>query len=173
MNIPQDTIREKSEALDARDVANYLLDLAHKENKTITPLQMIKLVYYCHGWYLGIYHEPLIQQNVEAWLYGPVIADIYHSCKQYGRQPISEPIRGYGQQQNFTDRQREVMNEVYDKYKNFTGLQLSAYTHREGTPWHTIWPNLGQIVWDKTNENPVIPNKVIEDYFANWREQGD
>ncbi len=31
-------------------------------------MQLIKLVYLCHGWTMGLYSRPLIE-NVEAWQY--------------------------------------------------------------------------------------------------------
>ena len=40
---------------------NYLWERAREKQQDLTPLQMIKLVYYCHGWQLGIHHEPLIR----------------------------------------------------------------------------------------------------------------
>ncbi len=168
---------DKNEALDARYVVNYLWEKAQAEEKEVTPLQMIKLVYYCHGWMLGIYHEPLICQNVEAWQFGPVIRVVYQKLKKYGRDPIKEPIndRWLRRQKppDFTKNQCRIMDEVWGKYQQFTGIQLSSFTHHEGTPWYNIWTDLGQVMWEKTGKNPVIPDKVIEDYFASWFQQAN
>ena len=163
----------KSDASDARHVVNHLLQRAQEVEQIVTPLQMIKLVYFCHGWQLGINHEPLIRQDVEAWRYGPVIRDVYRSLKKYRGKPITSPIQVLPpwQRPNFSETQCNVMNEVFAKYRQFSGLQLSTFTHYEGTPWHTIWTGPGKVLWEKTGENPVIPDKVIEDYFANWHQQ--
>ena len=164
----------KNDAPDARHVANYLLRLAQAKEKDLTPLQMIKLVYYCHGWHLGIHRKPLIRQNVEAWQYGPVIAIVYHQLKHYRRDPITNAIRVSwlnSKESNFTETQYRVMDEVFAKYHHFSGVQLSTFTHHEGTPWHSIWTGSGQVMWETTGKNPVIPDKVIEDYFANWFQQ--
>ncbi len=173
MNIQMAPAPEKSEAPDVRDVANYLLDQARRDNRPLTPLQLIKLIYYCHGWYLGIHHKPLIRQYVEAWPYGPVIAIIYHRCKKYRDNPITQNLRGHWSQRDFTAIQRQLMNDVFVKYKHFTGLELSTLTHIAGTPWHTIWHGPGRVVWEETNKNPVIPDKIIEDYFVNWLQQSN
>ena len=38
-------------------------------------MQVLKLVYYCHAWMLGLYGRPLIRQPIEAWRYGPVVPE--------------------------------------------------------------------------------------------------
>ena len=53
---------------DARSVANSLI---------------MKLVYISHGWMLGLYNKSLFKQPVLAWLYGPVVSDIYHGLRKY------------------------------------------------------------------------------------------
>ena len=69
---------------DARSVANSLIEKSIEAGSCLTPLEIIKLVYFCHGWMLGLYRRPLIKQNVQAWRYGPVVADVYHCLKQHG-----------------------------------------------------------------------------------------
>jgi uncharacterized phage-associated protein len=51
------------------NVAKWFVDKAAKEGKTLTPLQLMKLVYIAHGWMLGTYGRPLIKDRIEAWKY--------------------------------------------------------------------------------------------------------
>ena len=77
----------------ALSVANYLIDLAKKENKNLTQLGLMKRVYIAHGFSLAINKESLLDNRfdkVEAWKYGPVIPSVYHSFKQYKAGPITE-----------------------------------------------------------------------------------
>lgn len=54
----------------AKAAANYCLDLAEEEGKRLDPMQIQKLVYFAHGWYLALTGEPLVEEHPEAWAYG-------------------------------------------------------------------------------------------------------
>ena len=75
---------------DARAVANNLIEMSGEG--PLTPLQIIKLTYICHGWMLGLYGRPLVKQNVKAWTYGPVIPDVYRALKTYRANPVTPRI---------------------------------------------------------------------------------
>lgn len=74
-------------------VANYFIEIAKREGKGITQLGLMKRVYIAHGFSLAIHHKSLLDprfDKVEAWKYGPVIPNVYHSFKQYRSNPILE-----------------------------------------------------------------------------------
>ena len=79
-----------AEPCSSKAVANYFLDIAERDGKTLNPMKLQKLVYIAHGWHLAIRRRPLIRESVEAWKYGPVIADLYHEFKKFGNMPITE-----------------------------------------------------------------------------------
>src|SRR5882762_236012 len=75
-------------AYDPKSIANVFLALAEAEGKHLTPLQLIKLVYIAHGWYLALTQKPLISEQAEAWQYGPVIPSLYQEFKGFGNSFI-------------------------------------------------------------------------------------
>ena len=141
---------------DARAVANKLIEKACDTGQPLTPLQIIKLVYFCHGWMLGLYGRPLHRQPIEAWRYGPVIADVYHSLKSYGGNPINKKIR-YVDEEDFDELEVDLIDQVYEAYGNLSGVRLSQLTHAPGTPWDHIWREFGQ--------NAPIPNGLIQKHY--------
>lgn len=143
---------------DALLVANKLVEDSKKQNNPLTPLQIIKLVYFCHGWMLGILGKSLIKQQVLAWRYGPVIADVYYSVKQYGGNPVTKQIIMGTPEQKFNEVEIELIEQVLSKYGYLDGIRLSQLTHAPGTPW--------DIVWRQNGRNSVIPNNLIRDHYA-------
>lgn len=152
--------RKQTMASDARSVANELIRRAHEENRTVTPMQVLKLTYLCHAWMLGLYGRPLIRQRIEAWMFGPVIGDVYKSLKRYGGSPIEEPI-SYGAPDDFDEYEEDLINQVWRKYRDLSGLELSAMTHAAGTPWSMVRQGHGRV----SVSNPVIPDSLIRRHY--------
>ena len=50
-------------------------------------MSLLKLVYISHGWNLEMRNEPLVQNRIEAWQYGPVIPDVYRKFRPQGASP--------------------------------------------------------------------------------------
>ena len=141
---------------DARAVANRLLDLAEEDGNRLTPMQVLKLVYFCHAWMLALCDQPLIEQPIEAWRYGPVIPDVYHSFKKYRDGPIKSKARVKAG--DFDEKESHIIREVYQKYGFLSGIRLSQLTHAPGTPWDRVW--------DANRQNSIIPNSLTKRYYA-------
>ena len=167
-------------------VANYFLDLAKKDGVEITPLMIQKLVYIAHGYYLAFTARdnppngrPLVNDEfAEAWQYGPVFPSLYHHFKHFGRDPITvfaEDIEFlYDDDSGKLDTKVTtpkidqndafscaLLNKIWEVYGEYTGLQLSAITHREGSPWDKTWKRREGF------RNAHIPNKAIREYYLN------
>lgn len=142
----------------ARVVANRFLQLADMEGRALTPMQVLKLVYIAHGWNLALSDAPLIEQPVEAWLYGPVIRDLYHSMKGFGGGGVRGPLPlSWEEAQQLSERQDALIRQVYRLYGGLSGVQLSGITHAEGTPWKQTYTH--------GDHGTVIPDSVIRDHY--------
>ena len=142
-------------------VANHLIRLAHESNRTITPLQVMKLTYLCHGWMLGLYHVPLLDEPIEAWRYGPVVPDVYFSLRDYGRRPVTQeiPLSTKEYASEFSPEESHVIEQVSKLYGRFSGVQLLRMTHVSGTPWYEVWTKNG-------DTNAFIPDPLIEEFYS-------
>jgi uncharacterized phage-associated protein len=58
------------------------------------PLKLQKLLYYVQAWSLAWRDEPMFEDNIEAWVYGPVIDGIYQRYKRYGYDQIEHAEAG-------------------------------------------------------------------------------
>lgn len=139
----------------------------------LTHMKLQKLVYLAHGWYLANSdQEPLIVESIEAWDYGPVIRDLYAAFAKYGGDEIDTPHWTFGVKdgkiQHVTpaideDDQlaQKVIDRVWDVYGKFTPFQLSAMTHREGTPWFV----------SRKEGRSIIPKRIIFEHFRELSRQ--
>lgn len=143
-------------AYSAIAVANAFLQLAKQNGKTLTNMQVQKLVYIAHGYSLALLHKPLFYNNVHAFEWGPVIPKLYTQLRKFGNSKISEEIPVEDEPIQPTSAEMDVIREVWKIYGNFTGAKLSAITHREGTPWSKTW---------QTTKFGVIDDDKIADYY--------
>lgn len=54
----------------------------------VTAMQLQKLVYYCQAWHLAKYDAPLFEQDIQAWVDGPVVYDLFREHR--GKVAVSE-----------------------------------------------------------------------------------
>ena len=154
-------MEQKTKAL---AVADFFLRKTEEIGKVLTPLQLIKIVYLAHGWFLGLYGRPLLDEAVQAWKYGPVIPSVYHAVKIFGNSGISVSFLKRYRSERFSPEEENIMEQTLDIYGGYSGLQLSSLTHQEGTPWKEIWDG------SKCKE---IPDASIRRHFEELVDNGD
>jgi uncharacterized phage-associated protein len=152
-------------------IANEFIRRAQAQGWTLTHMQLQKLVYLAHGWTLAVTGEPLMNENFEAWDYGPVNKSLFKALRRYGADPVRRtilqgddsdfPIAVFGDQQEataeLTAQEQAVIDQVWDNYGGFPAFQLSALTHEPGTPW--------TIAYERGRNTPVA-NNAIQEYFV-------
>jgi len=169
-------------------VANYLIKHAESKGERMSPMKLQKLVYYANGWYLAIKDEPLIDEQVEAWSYGPVIRSLYREFRGYGNRDIVDvgiqirrcrgadgtwtseafaPILNPAKQQDFFAT--KLVEKVWDIYSPYSAVQLSNKTHEPNTPWRRVYDREG----GKLLKGTDIPTDMIRDYFKGLGKSGD
>jgi uncharacterized phage-associated protein len=138
-------------------IADQILRLAKQAGKMLTPLQLMKLVYISHGWSLGIRNVDLFSDRIEAWKYGPVIPNLYHATKQFGRAEIPLALIDDSKPSAVDEETLSFLADVYSKYGSLTGVQLSNLTHQGDTPWAQVYkPGVFGI---------EIPDALIQEHY--------
>lgn len=150
----------------ATSIANFFIRKGITEGRPVDQMKVQKLVYFAHGWYLAITNQPLINEAVEAWRFGPVIPSLYHSLKHSGNQVITCTIEQVDSTIDESDSEvHAYLTGIWSLYSPFSGIQLSNMTHEEETPWANISKEFSnQIPADKN-----IDNEVIKQYFHSQR----
>jgi uncharacterized phage-associated protein len=168
-------------------VANHFIKKSMGEQSSdLTQMKIQKLVFFAHGWHLAIKDKPLVDEQVEAWDYGPVIPQLYSYLRDYGNQPVVSTIRkmemDFGgdnpweitwsdpsletsqNPQTEIDVAVGVANSVWKKYGIYDAVRLSNMTHLTGTPWElTVSKAKKELGY--LPKGTDIPQEVIRDYF--------
>ena len=139
---------------DSRSIAAYLIGKAGPTGLDV--LQVMKLTYIAHGFTLGCHDKPLLEDDIEAWKFGPVIRRLYSTIPA-GRQSFTQLLRPVATPV-MADQDRQIVDMVSEKYGKLSGLYLSTLTHRPGSPWHQTWITYGR--------NAVIPKEVVRKHYS-------
>lgn len=153
-------------------VANKFIDIANGKGLSLSPMKLQKLVYFAHGWYLSLTNgQPLIDEKIEAWRYGPVVPSLYHEFKSQGKKAIQNYATDIDNNFDIVTPQLPVdekllafINKIWEVYGKYDGIQLSNITHKTDTPWAKIWGENG------VPKNTDIPDTDIKEYFDKIRE---
>ncbi len=142
-------------AYKALDIAKKLIFKAQNDEpnggERLTNLKLQKLLYYQQGFHLAFFGTPLFAENVEAWMYGPVVPAVYDEYSAYGSSAlpeVNEPV-------SLSEDEEELFNEVYDAYREFSAIGLMNRTHSE-RPWLDAVPH---------DRGTVISQESMMSYF--------
>ncbi len=138
------------------DVAEYILSQKGK----MTAVKLQKLVYYCQVWSLVWDDVPLFEENIEAWVNGPVVPLLYEVHK--GMYNVENGFsKGLGNTENIQTYQKDSIDAVLSFYAGKTSKWLVDLTHLE-TPWIEARKGLGEL----ERGNRLIPLESMLEYYA-------
>lgn len=144
----------------AKAIANYFLNRANAAGQEITPMKMQKLVYIAHGWHLAIHGEPLIDEPVEAWRYGPVIPSLFQAFRKYGASPIAEHADGVARHA-LDNVNIQTLDDVMEAYGEMGAIDLMRLTHANDSPWSGVRDED-----DRSSYGATIDDDLIKEHFV-------
>lgn len=143
--------------LKALDVANFFIDLTKDDPEDVmTNLRVNKLLYFAQGWSLVRNSEPLFEDEIQAWKYGPVVPAVYRTFSEHGHNRIAT-VRGEYSPDLFSSEQLELLLDIAREYGQYTSSALVGITHRAGTPWKKVYTE---------GKNNPITQESMRGYFA-------
>ncbi|GAB5466825.1 MAG: hypothetical protein Kapaf2KO_22610 [Candidatus Kapaibacteriales bacterium] len=140
-------------------VANYFIGKALDSGESLSVTKVLKLVYIAHGWHLAIYNSPLIQDEIQAWKYGPVIPALYAKIKY--KADFTSIIEVDGTPNLPFPEDYDFLGRIWEVYSKFTAGQLSTATHLVDTPWDQVWNKDD----GKSKREALISNDLIKEHY--------
>jgi uncharacterized phage-associated protein len=127
----------------------------------LSNLKLQKLCYYGAGIMAAVRQDdsrPLFSDRIEAWTHGPVVPAQYGRFKHFGAGEIP-PIENFDAEQ-IAERDRMVLDNVYDFYGQYSAWKLRNMTHDE-SPWKVAF----------ARENKVITTSELSEFFLSEVDQ--
>lgn len=141
----------KIKPLDVVKVMIRLQNFDEDCGDVITNLKAQKLAYYVQGLSYAILGEPMFEEDFEAWMYGPVIPELYDQLKEFGSSQIKLDNTD-DDDTMFTDKQLDVIIRVYNTFGQYSAWKLRDMTHEEKP-------------WKDTKRGTTIDKELIKGYF--------
>jgi len=137
----------------ALDIASFFI------KKGVSPLKLQKLLYYSQVWFFIKKNDKLFQDKIQAWIYGPVIYDVWNNFKYMKRSVLIPYNRAINL--DFTDEITFHLQDVWDAYGHLSGADLVDLTHSD-LPWKNSRKGL---LNDQPSDNEVLIDKdTISDF---------
>lgn len=167
--------KEKNYILDAKTLACYIKEY-YKNNQSfpngeISPIKLQKALYFCFAYWGGFirknksfsdevkeinfnYNEILFPNRIEAWVYGPVVPDVYHS----------DNLNDFREEDPFDGNKyiEEFINNILDDVLKANDFKLVDVSHQDKCWQKNFKPN------SKFHNCVIPPEEIISEYAKNY-----
>jgi uncharacterized phage-associated protein len=143
---------------DILEVAAYIakhndnFSIFEKNQMSATKLQ--KLCYYAQAWHYVWAAEPLIEEDFQAWVFGPVEPKLFSFINEYGMAALENISI------TLTEDQQESIELVLKNYGPMDKYELVELSHSEA-PW--LEARKGLLPHDRSDNK--IDKEAIYNYF--------
>ena len=116
------------------DVASYFIFRAYEDGREslMTNMKVQKLLYYTQSLYLALFDEPLFDDEIQAWRYGPVCPPAYRFYSKFESEQL--PIPDATDLLQISEDVQNLLDEVWEYFGELHAYYLSDMTHLE-FPW--------------------------------------
>lgn len=142
-----------------------------KSHRELTQLRTMKLLYYMQAASLVVRQEPLFNDPIKAWKYGPVVATVHG--RYNGRREIVGTI-SQKDRNDFAKIQNipsivALLNKICVTYHNANDSELVSQTHNE-MPWQTT--DQSTDAKEKLEERGLLPSSIhdVKDKDEFWNQ---
>lgn len=141
-------------------IIQYLLN----QCEYITHLELQKALYYVQGFGYAFCGNYIFDDDCQAWVHGPVYANVYSRYKDYHFNPI-DAVETFDLSL-LSPEERAVCDGVIKHICCYSAKTLEEFTHRE-TPWLTTREGLDTAEYSTR----TIEKSLIGEYFGAMKER--
>lgn len=141
------------------DIAEWFLS-----QDSMTHKKVQKLCYYAQAWYCALYDgTPLFDDEIQAWVHGPVITALYPIYADYKWEKIPKTQFDVSK---LKEKTLAILEVVYNTYGELSGDELESLTHSE-KPWQIARGHLKP--WEPSHA--IISCESLREYYGKKYEE--
>jgi uncharacterized phage-associated protein len=128
----------------AWELGHIITHYVNQKGDSVSHKKLQKLLYYVDAWHLVNFNYPIVDEDFEAWVHGPVIPSLYQQLKEFGfndlkvineeYDTVDEEIHAIITENNLSEDQVDFINSVLNKYGGLSSFDLELLSHSE-VPW--------------------------------------
>jgi uncharacterized phage-associated protein len=133
--------------------------ICEERDWSVSNLELQKILYIAQMFHLGATSgSPLINENFEAWDYGPVVPELYKHVRGFGSEPVRNVFHWVSDVRDSSSL--SVLRDALEATKGMSAGKLVSITHWKNGAWAKCFrPGTRGI---------LIPNELI---FEEYRER--
>lgn len=157
------------EPYNALDIARYIINYSISKNKSITNLQLQKIMYYVQAAGMVSNGIPIFSESIKNWKYGPVIEEVYQEFRVNGHSSIPKQdkvINIIFDSENFEVKvvEKKFDDSIIDlEDKNLIIKVVDCYL--DSDPFDLVEKTHSEAPWKNSNQNEIICINDILDYY--------
>ena len=134
----------------ANEIAHFIVSFHNERIIPITNLRLQKILYYVQGYSYCRNQEPIFEDEIYRWPYGPVVPEVYYEYCINGSDEITE------NESNSDDKicyqTRSLIEKVCNACKDYGSFELVKKTHYEDP-------------WKNAKDRSIISKNATQSYF--------
>ena len=126
------------------DLSHIITNYVNQKGDTVSHKKLQKLLYYVEAWHLVNFSFPILLEDFQAWVHGPVIPELYQKLKDFGfndlkvindeEDSVDKEIETIIKKNNLDEDKVDFIYSVLDNYGSLTSFELELLSHSE-KPW--------------------------------------
>ena len=123
-------------SISAINISKYIVTKCNDDNCPITNLQLQKILYYIQKEFLDKGLESF-EEEIEAWRFGPVVADVYYTFFRYGAKPITAIFADI----EISNEHQPTIDRITNDKRKLSPWALVEDTHKVNSAWYKTFDN--------------------------------
>ena len=147
---------------DSIKMGEYLAAYAVKKGYFMNQTKLQKLLYILYGAYMTQYEEFLVDEQPQAWPYGPVFPRVQKKFAKVDNLAYANIESDDYETIRENQRLQSLIDSVLHTFGEWTAQALSAWSHKQGSPWAVALTNNGM------RFSAIISSESIKEYFKTF-----